>query len=920
MQDFIRFALLGLGVGSLYALASQGIIVIYRGSGVLNFGLGAIGMVAAYVEFELAQNHGWPFVPALIIGTLASAIVGMLTHLLIMRQLRRSSPLARIIATLGVLVTLQSLAILKYGTNALFVPVELPQRLLRISGDVYISSDRLILAGIVVVISLGLWAFYKYTRFGIATSAVAENQRSAAALGLSPDFIATMNWGLGSALAGLAAIFIAPIVTLQASVLTNLILAATAAALLASFRSFSIALVGGLAVGVAETEIQSYVQQPGLPSAIPFLLIVFVLMFRGQSLPMRDYFLQRLPSIGSGRVNWRWMAVGVAVAVVLLSATPAPWIDSITITLCMALVMLSIVVLTGYAGQLSLAQFAIAGFGAFVAGRLSATQGLPFWISAIVGVAAAVPLGVLFALPAVRTRGINLAIVTLGLGSALELLIFDNPNYTGGIEGTQVGNATLFGWDVDSIAHPTRYGVLVLVCFIGCAFLVANVRRGRTGRRLIAARTNERAAAALGITVSGAKLYAFGLSAAIAALGGILLAFVLPTIDYTSFTNFTSLVAVGLTTLGGLGYIMGPVLGGSMASGGLDQQILDQISSGIGRWIPLISGLAILVFILANQDGMARETALQVKWVASKLPLPRRAAPAASAPTARTPDIAAQQISKVPPRTLKASNITVKYGGTTAVCDVSLNVRPGKILGLIGPNGAGKTSFIDALTGFARLADGTLVLDDHDVTGLSAVQRARAGIGRSFQSLELFEDATVLDNLRTASDGPDRLSYLRDLVHPVNPPLPSEVAVAISEFRLTDLLEHPVAHLSYGNRRLLAIARAVAIHPSVLLLDEPAAGLGDAESAELAHLVRRLADDWGMAVLVVEHDMNFVMSVCDEIVVLDFGRVISRGTPQEVRNDPAVIGAYLGEEDDYQPSAHIPSPSADRPQVPGAQA
>jgi sulfate-transporting ATPase len=920
MQEFIRFALLGLGVGSLYALASQGLIVIYRGSGVLNFGLGAIGMVAAYVEFELATKHGWPFVPALIIGTLTSAIIGMLTHLLIMRQLRRASPLARIIATLGVLVTLQSLAILKYGSNALYVPFALPQHLLHISGDIVISSDRLILAGIAVVISLGLWAFYKFTRFGIATSAVAENQRAAAALGMSPDFIATINWGLGSALAGFAAIFIAPIVTLQASVLTNLILAATAAALLASFRSFSIALAGGLAVGIAETEIQRYVQQPGISTAIPFLLIVIVLMFRGQSLPLRDYFLQRLPAIGSGRINWPWAAVGVAVAVVLLTATSAPWIDAVTITLGSALVMLSIVVLTGYGGQLSLAQFAIAGFGAFVAGRLAATQGLPFWIAAPIGVAATVPLGVLFALPAVRTRGINLAVVTLGLGSALELLVFDNPSYTGGIEGTQVGNATLFGWDVDSIAHPTRYGILVLVCFVGCALLVSNVRRGRTGRRLIAARTNERAAAALGISVSGAKLYAFGLSAGIAALGGILLAFVLPTIDYTSFANFTSLLDVGLATLGGLGYIMGPVIGATMSSGGLDQQILNELSPGIGKYIPLISGIAILVLILANQDGVARETLAQVRWVTGKIRPSRSARPA---PSAQVAQVAAGEITPVTARTLRASDVTVKYGGTTALSDVSLTVRPGQITGLIGPNGAGKTTFIDAVTGFARLSGGTLLLDDQDITGWSPTRRARAGLGRSFQSLELFEDATVLDNLRMASDGPDRLSYLRDLVHPVNPPLPSEVGVAIREFGLTEWLHHSVTDLSYGNRRMLAIARAVATHPSLLLLDEPAAGLGDAESAELAALVRRLADDWGMAVLLIEHDMNFVMSVCDEIVVLDFGHVISRGTPQQVRNDQAVIKAYLGEGDESLPPAHVPAPSAvraERAQHPGTTA
>jgi sulfate-transporting ATPase len=525
-----------------------------------------------------------------------------------------------------------------------------------------------------------------------------------------------------------------------------------------------------------------------------------------------------------------------------------------------------------------------------------------------------VPLGVLFALPAVRTRGINLAVVTLGLGSALELLLFDNPSYTGGIEGTQVGNATLFGWDVDSIAHPTRYGILVLVCFVVCALLVSNVRRGRTGRRLIAARTNERAAAALGISVSGAKLYAFGLSAAIAALGGILLAFVLPTIDYISFTNFTSLVDVGLATLGGLGYIMGPVIGATMSSGGLDQQILNQLSSGIGKYIPLISGIAILVLILANQDGVARETLAQVRWVAGKVWPARSARPAPSA------QVAAGEITPVVGRTLQASNVTVKYGGTTALSDVSLTVRPAQILGLIGPNGAGKTTFIDALTGFARLSGGTLLLDEQDVTAWSATRRARAGLGRSFQSLELFEDATVLDNLRTASDGHDRLSYLRDLVRPVNPPLPSEVAVAIREFGLTEWLDHSVADLSYGNRRMLAIARAVATHPSLLLLDEPAAGLGDAESAELAALVRRLADEWGMAVLLIEHDMNFVMSVCDEIVVLDFGRVISRGTPQEVRSDPAVVKAYLGEGDESGPPAHVPAPSAERAQYPGTTA
>ena len=243
-------------------------------------------------------------------------------------------------------------------------------------------------------------------------------------------------------------------------------------------------------------------------------------------------------------------------------------------------------------------------------------------------------------------------------------------------------------------------------------------------------------------------------------------------------------------------------------------------------------------------------------------------------------------------------DLNVRYGGVIAVRDVSFTVHPGRITGLIGPNGAGKTSLIDAVTGFTRTARGSVLLDGEELVGLSATKRARAGLSRSFQSLELFEDATVLDNLRAASDPRDRLSYLRDLVHPVAPTLPGEVVAAIREFRLEDDLLRQVQDLPYGQRRLLAIVRAVATRPSVLLLDEPAAGLSDVETAELAHLVRRLADDWGIAILLVEHDMTFVMSVCDDIVVLDFGMQISAGTPQEIRRDPAVIAAYLGESEE----------------------
>ena len=840
MQEVIRFALLGFGVGALYALASQGLIVIYRGSGVLNFALGAIGMVGAYFWWELTTNYHWAFAPALIVGVLISALIGAAVHLLIMRPLRAVSPIVRVIATLGVLITIQSIAVLRYQANAKFVPSKLPTNVWHLHGTIVISADRVILLGIAAVFTLGLWALYRYTVFGLGTTAVAENERAASSLGWSPDRIATINWALGCGLAGLAAILIIPIVTLQPQVLTNLVLAATAAALVAAFRSFPVAFAAGLGIGIVQTEINRYVHQPGLGDSVPFILIVIWLMFRGQALPLRDYLLQRLPTVGSGRPNWPAIAFGVAVSAYLIAETSPIWIDAFTVTFCVAIVLH----VDRRGDRLRRAAVARAvrdrRLRRLCRGQVHGRPRHAVLARHVDRRGLDRP-----ARGAVRnTCGANTRHQPRDRHSRARVGDradpVHQPDLTGGVAGTQIKSPHLFGFNIDSASHPTRYGLFVLACFVIIALAVGNVRRGRTGRRLIAVRTNERAAAALGISVPGAKLYAFGLSAGIAAVGGILLAFRSTSISYSIFTNFTSINDVGFAMIGGIGYLIGPVIGGTLAPGGLDTRIFDALGSGIAKYVPLIGGVSLIVLLLLNQNGIAKESIAQIAWVRGKLakklkflaPRPRK--------PMKLPTF--EGVERVPERTLEVHDVTVRYGGTTAVDSVSLTVKPGQIVGLIGPNGAGKTTLIDAVTGFTQRGGGQSRLRRQRDRALVAGQaRSRAGLGRSFQSLELFEDSTVFDNLRAASDPRDLGSYVRDLVYPFAPPLPGQVVSAIKEFRLEDDLDRLVEDLSYGQRRLLAIARAVATRPSVLLLDEPAAGLGDVESAELAHLVRRLA-------------------------------------------------------------------------------
>jgi branched-chain amino acid transport system ATP-binding protein len=537
-----------------------------------------------------------------------------------------------------------------------------------------------------------------------------------------------------------------------------------------------------------------------------------------------------------------------------------------------AVVGVGLNVLLGLTGQVSLGHVGFFAIGAYAVAILTTFHGVSFWLALPVAVILAGVVGVALALPALRVAGPYLAMVTIAFGFIIENSAIEWRSLTGGANGIVNVPAPAIAGHAFSLREIALCSV-ALVTVILLAF--RRLDRSAWGRAMRAVRASEVASQCLGLNPVAVRIVAFALSALAAGLAG---AFFAPLSGFVSPSGFTfaqSILYLLAVIVGGAGTTLGPLVGAAMVV------LLPQVLAGLAEYQVLFFGAVLLLVLWLAPEGIVGE-------------IRRRFGAAAATHRAQDRvDVASYVMRSAQGATLDARGIGLSFGGVRAVADVDFTAPAGKVTSLIGPNGAGKTTLLNLLSGVYRPAAGTITLGAQVLTGRAPHAIARAGVARTFQTSQLFAGLSVLDNVRVG---------LRR--HRLGSPIPlglhadDDAERRLAESLLAfvgygDALERSAGELPHIDKRLVEIARALATGPKVLLLDEPAAGLGADDKLRLRALLRRLAG-LGLAVVLIEHDMSLVMEVSDAVVVLDAGRRIAAGAPADVQNDPAVLKAYLG--------------------------
>ncbi|WP_435743434.1 branched-chain amino acid ABC transporter ATP-binding protein/permease [Microbacterium sp. PMB16] len=576
------------------------------------------------------------------------------------------------------------------------------------------------------------------------------------------------------------------------------------------------------------------------------------------------------------RISWPFAvaAIGIGVGAILSSALPGYFVFLAISAVTAAIAILGLGIVTGSAGMIALCQLTFAAVGAWIVSLLNVLQapgGFIVWL--VLGGAAAGLVGILVGLPALRLRGVNLAVVTLGFAAAADVTLVQI-QFPGSADGTAIERPAMF-------SNDRGFFFLSIVVLAVCALGVFFLQRGRWGSSWKAVAFSERGTAAAGQSVQTAKLTAFAVSAALGGISGGLLAGQVQLPFASSFTPLQSLALYVLAIMSGAHLIDMAIFGGLLWV--LVPELLKRW--GIPQdWGFVVFGvLGVQALTSGTNLGMGIRTLIwrradrkTAKAALTALP-PDAGADAAAITTTTTATADAAALDGKP--VLTVEGLTVQFGALKALDDVSFQVPSASIMGLIGPNGAGKSTFVDAISGFLPRHGGRVRLGDRDLAGLSPTRRARLGLRRTFQQDRVPPALTVGAYVRFVARRRLAASDIDEVL----------------EFFGCPPAQARLSSVDVGTRRLVEVAANVISRPRLLILDEPAAGLSHDEHLALAARLRELPARYGVALIIIEHDLDLVRSVCPTLTVLDFGRVIAHGPQAEVLADPAVVKAYMGE-------------------------